>query len=82
MTMTKTAVQLQFGSEPCILLQNICTTTYQVTTRVKQSILLHKQATCSGKNFKEIIFVVKAKSMKTVKFVVLENFLLYGMLDI
>ena len=38
MTMTKTTVQLQFGGEPCILLQSTCTTTYQVTTRVKQSI--------------------------------------------
>ena len=44
MTMIKTAVQLQFGGKPCILLQSTCTTTYQVTTRVKQSIWSHKQA--------------------------------------
>ena len=76
--MTKTMVQLQFGSEPCISQQSTCTTTYQVTTCVKQSIWSHKQATCSGKNFEEIIFVVEVKSTKTVKFIVLENFLLYG----
>ena len=67
MTMTKTMVQLQFGGEPCILLQSTCTTTYQVTTHVKQSIWLRKQAACPGKNFEEIIFVVEVKSMKTVK---------------
>ena len=54
------------------------TTTYQVTTRVKQSIWLHKQAVCSGKNFEKIIFVVEVKSTKTAKFIVLENFPLYG----
>ena len=64
MTMTKITVQLQFGGEPCILLQITCTTTYQVITRVKQSIWSHKQATCSGKNFEEIIFVVDINPRK------------------
>ena len=73
-------VQLQFGGKPCILLQNTCTTTYQVATCVKQSIRSHKQAACSGKNFKEIIFVVEVNSTKTAKFIVLENFPLYGIL--
>ena len=76
--MTKTTVQLQFGGEPCILLQSTSRTTYQVTTRVKQSIWSHKQAACSGKNFEEIIFVVEVKSTKTAKFIVLEKFPLYG----
>ena len=49
MTMKKTTVQLQLGCKPCILLQSTCTTTYQVTTRVKLSIWSHKQAACSGK---------------------------------
>ena len=79
MTKTKTMVQLQFGGEPCILLQSTCTTTYQVTTRhVKQLIWSHKQAACSSKNFEEIIFVVEVKCTKTAKFIVLENFPLYG----
>ena len=30
------------------------------------------------KNFKKLIFKVKVKSGKTAKFIVLENFLLYG----
>ena len=77
MTMTETMVQLQLGGKPSILLQSTCTTTYQFTTCVKQSIWLHKQATCSGKNFEEIIFVVQIKSTKTAKFIVLENFPLY-----
>ena len=80
MTMTKTTVQLQFGGEPCILLQSTCTTTYQVTTCVKLSIWSDKQAACSGKNFEEIIFVVEVISMKTVKFIFLKNFPLYGSL--
>ena len=80
MTITKTTVQLQLGGKPCILLQSTCTTTYQVTTSVKRSIWLHKQTTCSGKNFEEIIFVVEVKSTKTVKFIVLENFPLYGII--
>ena len=78
MTMTKTTIKLQFGGEPCILLQSTYTTTYQVTTHVKQSIWSHKQAACSGKYFEEIIFVVEVKSTKTLKFIVLENFPLYG----
>ena len=78
MTMKKTTVQLQLGGKPCILLQSTCTTIYQVITRVKQLIWSHKQAACPNKNFKEIIFVVEVKSMKTVKFFGLENFLLYG----
>ena len=49
-------------------------------THVKQSILSHKQAACSSKNFKEIIFMVEAKSMKTANFIVLENFPLYSIL--
>ena len=61
MTMKKTTVQLQLGGERCILLQSTCTTTYQVTTRVKQSIWSHKQATCPSKNVEEIIFVVEVK---------------------
>ena len=79
MTMTKTMIQLQLGSKPCILLQSSCTTTYQVTTRVKQSIWSHKQAACPSKNFEEIIFVVEVKSTKKAKkFIVLKNFPLYG----
>ena len=73
--------QLQLGGEPCILLQCTCTTTYQVTTHVKhliESICSYKQATCSGKNFEKIFFVIEAKSMKAVKFIALENFLLCG----
>ena len=76
--MKKITVQLQFGSKLYILLQSTCTTTYQATTRVKQRILSHKQATCPGKNFEEIIFMVEVKSTKTMKFIVLENFPLYG----
>ena len=75
-TMTKTMAQLD--SKACILLQSTCTTTYQIITLVKQSIILHKQASCSGKNFEKIIFVVELKSMKTAKFIVLENFPLYS----
>ena len=78
MAMTKTTVQLQFGGVPCVLLQSTCTTTYQVTTCVKQLIWSHRQAACSGENFEEIIFVVEVKSTKTAKLIVLENFLLYS----
>ena len=42
---------------------------------MKQSIWSHKQASCSGKNFKEVVDV---KSTKTAKFIVLENLRLYG----
>ena len=73
MTMTKTMVQLQFGGEPCILLQSTCTTTYQVTTCLKQSIWSHKPAASSGKAFEEIIFVFEVKFMRTAKFIVLET---------
>ena len=78
MTMKKTTVQLQFGSKPCILLQSTCTTTYQVTTRVKQLIWSHKQAICLSKNVEEIVFVVEVKFKKAAKFIVLENFPPYG----
>ena len=76
MTMTKTTIQL--GGKVCILLQSTCATTYQVTTCVKQSVWSCKLAACSSKNFEKIIFVVEVKSMKTVKFIVLGTFPLYG----
>ena len=40
--------------------------------------LITQIAACPGKNFKEIIFVVEAKSTKTAKFIVLENLPLYS----
>ena len=87
MTITKTTAQLQFGGEPYILLQSTCTTTYQVTTDTCETVYTgingphYQQATCFGKNFEEIIFMVEVKSTKTVKFIVLENFPLYGSME-
>ena len=76
MTTTKTTVQLQFGGEPCILLQK--TVQHIKLPHVWNSQYdCIKQSTCSSKHFEEIMFVVKVKSTKTAKFIVLEKFPLY-----
>ena len=79
MTMKKTTVQLQLGCEPCILLQSTCTTTYQVTTHVKQSICLHKQAACPSNENSEIYCPQKFPAIQYYTLIVIKqlwNFIL------
>ena len=83
MTMTKTTVHWEAAVGQQALhftamhLYNNISSYYMHETL--ELIWSHKQAACSSKNFEEIIFVVEVKSTKTVKFIVHENFPLYGM---
>ena len=80
MTKNKKSMEMKFGSKPCIYCKILVQQHIKLPHMWNSRFDHIKQSTCSSKNFEEIIFVVKVKSMKTAKFIVLKSFPLYGIM--